>query len=69
MNKIIMTTLLFCTGLIIAGCEKTYSVEEFKQNKELLNEWAILCGSLDQSKNCKNARIAYRKLLSEGRNP
>lgn len=34
MNKIIMTTPLLYTGLIIAGCEKTYSVEEFKKVKD-----------------------------------
>ncbi|OPB28405.1 EexN family lipoprotein [Bartonella sp. WD12.1] len=69
MKKIIITILLLCTGLIIAGCEKTYSVEEFKKSKELLNEWAIKCGSSDQSKNCKNARIAARQLWSERYNP
>ncbi|WP_208431808.1 EexN family lipoprotein [Bartonella schoenbuchensis] len=65
MNKIIITTLLLCTGLIIAGCEKTYSVEEFKKSEELLKEWAVKCGSSGKSKNCENARIAYRQLRSE----
>ncbi len=62
MNKIILTTLLFCTGLIIAGCEKTYSVEEFKKNKELRGEWDARCGFSGQSKNCQNMRLAEREL-------
>ncbi|EJF78855.1 Uncharacterised protein [Candidatus Bartonella washoeensis] len=31
MNKIIITALLLYTGLITAGCEKTYSVEELEK--------------------------------------
>ncbi|MEL6089193.1 EexN family lipoprotein [Bartonella schoenbuchensis] len=65
MNKIIMTTPLLYTGLIIAGCEKTYSVEEFKKSEGLLKEWAIKCGSSGKSKNCENARIASRQFRSE----
>ncbi|MBA9083378.1 MULTISPECIES: EexN family lipoprotein [Bartonella] len=65
MKKIIMTTLLLCTGLIIAGCEKTYSVEEFKKNEELLKEWAARCGMGGQSKNCQNARVAEDQLHRE----
>ncbi|WP_375637015.1 EexN family lipoprotein [Bartonella sp. AP152HLJHH] len=60
MNKIIITTLLLCTGLITAGCEKTYSVEELKKNKKLMEEVLVKCltsGDLD-SQNCKNAEQA-----------
>ncbi|AQX31585.1 EexN family lipoprotein [Bartonella schoenbuchensis] len=65
MKKIIMTTLLLCTGLIIAGCEKTYSVEEFKKNKELRGEWDARCGFSGQSKNCQNVRLASDQLRRE----
>ncbi|WP_375666344.1 EexN family lipoprotein [Bartonella sp. TT121SHDZB] len=40
MNKAIITALLVCTGLVVAGCEKNYSVAEFKKDKTLLEEWA-----------------------------
>ncbi|WP_273783730.1 EexN family lipoprotein [Bartonella sp. AU15XJBT] len=65
MNKIIITTLLLCTGLITAGCEKTYSVEEFKKDHKLYEKWKMKCmtsGDLD-SQNCKNAEQAYRESL------
>ncbi|AQX20322.1 EexN family lipoprotein [Bartonella sp. WD16.2] len=65
MNKIIITTLLLCAGFIITGCEKTYSVEEFKKNEELLKEWAARCGIGGQSKNCQNARVAEDQLRRE----
>ncbi|WP_375648714.1 EexN family lipoprotein [Bartonella sp. MU70NMGDW] len=60
MNKIIITTLLLCTALITTGCEKTYSVEELKKNKKLMEEVLVKCltsGDLN-SKNCKNAEQA-----------
>ncbi|WP_317992844.1 EexN family lipoprotein [Bartonella gliris] len=60
MNKTIITTLLLCTGLITAGCEKTYSVEELKKDKKLMEEVLVKCltsGNLD-STNCKNAEQA-----------
>ncbi|AQX20324.1 EexN family lipoprotein [Bartonella sp. WD16.2] len=50
-----MTTLLLCAGLIITGCEKTYSVEEFKKDEKLLKEWMAKCGGFAKSKNCQNA--------------
>ncbi|WP_254492303.1 EexN family lipoprotein [Bartonella sp. B1099] len=62
MNKVIITALLLCTGLAVAGCEKTYSVEDFKKDPKLLEQWAMKCmisGDLD-STNCKNADKAYR---------
>ncbi|WP_375663428.1 EexN family lipoprotein [Bartonella sp. CL63NXGY] len=60
MNKIIITTLLLCTGLLAAGCEKTHSVEEFKKDHKLYEKWKMKCltsGDLN-SKNCKNAEQA-----------
>ncbi len=60
MNKAIIIALLVCTGLFVAGCEKTYSVTEFKKDPKLLNQWLEKCfiaGSFD-SKNCKNAEQA-----------
>ncbi|AQX31586.1 EexN family lipoprotein [Bartonella schoenbuchensis] len=65
MNKIIITTLLLCAGLIIAGCEKTYSVEEFKKSEELRGEWDARCGFSGQSKNCQTMRLAVRELEQE----
>ncbi|MBA9083379.1 Skp family chaperone for outer membrane proteins [Bartonella chomelii] len=65
MNKIIMITLLLYTGLIIAGCEKTYSVEEFKQNEELRDEWQARCRMGKESKNCQNMRLAAHELGQE----
>ncbi len=68
MNKAIITALLVCTGLVVAGCEKNYSVAEFKKDKILLEEWAKKCEKLDQSsmeksKNCQHARQAYMELM------
>ncbi|WP_455465772.1 EexN family lipoprotein [Bartonella sp. B39] len=60
MNKIIITTLLLCTGIVAAGCEKTYSVEELKKDKKLMEEVFAKCltsGDFN-SKNCKNAAQA-----------
>ncbi|WP_254474519.1 EexN family lipoprotein [Bartonella sp. B1098] len=39
MNKVIITTLLLCTGLVVTGCkEKVYSVEDFKKDGALLDK-------------------------------
>ncbi|WP_375682270.1 EexN family lipoprotein [Bartonella sp. CE47NXGY] len=65
MNKIIITTLLLCTGLITAGCEKTYSVAEFKKDKNLRLEWDAKCGFAGTSKNCENMRLAFLELQKE----
>ncbi|WP_142416975.1 EexN family lipoprotein [Bartonella massiliensis] len=64
MHKTITTALLLCTGLIIAGCEKNYSVEDFKKDPKLLEEWATKCmisGNFN-STNCQNADKAYREV-------
>ncbi len=66
MNKIIITALLLCVGIVTAGCEKTYSIADFKKDPKLLEEWAMKCmmsGSLD-SQNCKNADKAYREIYA-----
>ncbi|CAK02350.1 EexN family lipoprotein [Bartonella tribocorum] len=65
MNKIIITTLLLGTGLITAGCEKTYSVAEFKKDEKLRFEWDAKCGFAGTSKNCENMRLAFLELQKE----
>ncbi|WP_375673215.1 EexN family lipoprotein [Bartonella sp. TS82HLJMH] len=67
MNKVLITTLLLCTGLITAGCEKTYSVAEFKKDKNLMEEWGARCGWSGTSKNCENLRVAALELEKERR--
>ncbi|WP_375613234.1 MULTISPECIES: EexN family lipoprotein [unclassified Bartonella] len=65
MNKVLITTLLLCTGLITAGCEKTHSVAEFKKDKNLRLEWDAKCGFAGTSKNCENMRLAFLELQKE----
>ncbi|ACS51913.1 hypothetical protein Bgr_18030 [Bartonella grahamii as4aup] len=65
MNKVLITTLLLCTGLITAGCEKTYSVAEFKKDKKLMEEWNAKCGFAGTAKNCENLRLAQLELEKE----
>ncbi|WP_375659462.1 EexN family lipoprotein [Bartonella sp. MR30HLJHH] len=68
MNKAIIIALLVCTGFVVAGCEKNYSVAEFKKDKTLLEEWVKKCekmdpSSIEKSKNCRHARQAYMELM------
>ncbi|CAK02357.1 EexN family lipoprotein [Bartonella tribocorum] len=65
MNKVLITTLLLGTGLITAGCEKTYSVAEFKKDEKLRLEWDARCGFAGTSKNCENLRLAQLELEKE----
>ncbi|WP_375630567.1 MULTISPECIES: EexN family lipoprotein [unclassified Bartonella] len=65
MNKVLITTLLLGTGIIAAGCEKTYSVAEFKKDKNLRLEWDARCGFAGTSKNCENMRLAFLELQKE----
>ncbi|WP_212112503.1 EexN family lipoprotein [Bartonella queenslandensis] len=65
MNKVLITALLLCTGLIAAGCEKTYSVAEFKKDEKLRLEWDAKCGFAGTSKNCENMRLAFLELEKE----
>ncbi|WP_375702828.1 MULTISPECIES: EexN family lipoprotein [unclassified Bartonella] len=65
MNKVLITTLLLGTGIIAAGCEKTYSVAEFKKDKNLRFEWDAKCGFAGTSKNCENMRLAFLELEKE----
>ncbi|WP_455479143.1 EexN family lipoprotein [Bartonella sp. B23] len=70
MNKIIITTLLLCAAIITAGCEKTYSVAEFKKDKKLMEEWGKKCekmglSSLKTPKNCQNIMQADMELFQE----
>ncbi|GAA5107696.1 EexN family lipoprotein [Bartonella jaculi] len=70
MNKVIITTLLLCTGLFIAGCEKNYSIEDFKKDPKLRLEWEKKCflggPSLQASKNCENVAKAGMQLFFGG---
>ncbi len=50
-----------------AGCEKTYSVAEFKKDKNLRFEWDARCGFAGTSKNCENLRLAVAELDKEYR--
>ncbi|WP_375622653.1 EexN family lipoprotein [Bartonella sp. TT119HLJHH] len=65
MNKVLITTLLLGTGIIAAGCEKTYSVAEFKKDEKLRLEWDAKCGFAGTSKNCENMRLAFLELEKE----
>ncbi|WP_273760296.1 EexN family lipoprotein [Bartonella sp. ML70XJBT.G] len=67
MNKVILTALLLFTGIITAGCEKTYSVAEFKKDQKLMEEWGARCGFTGTSKNCENLRLAALELDKERR--
>ncbi|VEJ45876.1 EexN family lipoprotein [Bartonella vinsonii] len=67
MNKIIITALLICTGFVVTGCkEKIYTVEDFKKDPKLLDEWYLKCEkagpSVQASQNCKNVLQASRGL-------
>ncbi|VEJ45875.1 EexN family lipoprotein [Bartonella vinsonii] len=67
MKKAVIIALLLCTGIVAAGCEKTYSVEEFKKDEKLLDEWVAKCEkaepSVKSSQNCKNAGQALGNIL------
>ncbi|WP_254492304.1 EexN family lipoprotein [Bartonella sp. B1099] len=70
MNKIILTALLLCTGLVVVGCEKNYSVEEFKKDEKLRKEWKEKCDKLEppafmKSQNCVNFVQADMELFQE----
>ncbi|EJF85857.1 hypothetical protein ME1_01434 [Bartonella vinsonii subsp. arupensis OK-94-513] len=70
MKKAVITALLLCTGIVAAGCEKTYSVAEFKKDKKLMEEWGKKCekmglSSLETSKNCQNVVQADMELFQE----
>ncbi|WP_139412434.1 EexN family lipoprotein [Bartonella mastomydis] len=70
MNKAIITALLLGTGLIAAGCEKTYSVAEFKKDKNLRDEWISKCmwkkpSETESPQNCENLGKAIDELGKE----
>ncbi|WP_273760314.1 EexN family lipoprotein [Bartonella sp. ML70XJBT.G] len=71
MNKVIITALLLCTGFVAGGCkERTYSIEEFKKDKELRLKWEKKCflggTSVQASQNCDNVAKAGYQLLFGG---
>ncbi|WP_273721452.1 MULTISPECIES: EexN family lipoprotein [unclassified Bartonella] len=70
MNKVFITTLLLCTGIITAGCEKIHSVEEFKKDEKLREEWTPKCmwkkpSKTESPQNCENLGKALDELGKE----
>ncbi|WP_019220103.1 EexN family lipoprotein [Bartonella florencae] len=70
MNKVIITALLLCTGFVAVGCEKNYSVADFKKDKKLMEEWGKKCEKMGLSalmteKNCQNVAQASMELFQE----
>ncbi|UTO27684.1 EexN family lipoprotein [Bartonella harrusi] len=64
MKKIIFLCIAI---LFVAGCEKTYSVEEFKNNEKLRKEWGPKCllgGVVKETKNCQNLLQADNEMFS-----
>ncbi|MFQ1000005.1 EexN family lipoprotein [Gilliamella sp. BG6] len=65
--------LILITAMFLFGCnEKTYTVEDFKNNKELLDEYRKKCenGEIDgDSLNCENSFKANLSLNTPARNP
>ncbi|WP_375607261.1 MULTISPECIES: EexN family lipoprotein [unclassified Bartonella] len=64
MKKII----LLCMALLfVVGCEKTYSVEDFKKDAKLREEWGKKCFlsglAVQESKNCQNVLQADNELF------
>ncbi|WP_317993956.1 EexN family lipoprotein [Bartonella gliris] len=58
--------LLCITVLLVAGCEKTYSVEEFKKDEKLREEWGKKCflgSAVQSSKNCQNVLQADTEMF------
>ncbi|GAA4664288.1 EexN family lipoprotein [Bartonella pachyuromydis] len=54
MKKIILVCI---ATLLVSGCEKTYSVEEFKKDEKLRKEWEKKCllgFSIKPTENCQN---------------
>ncbi|AGF74929.1 hypothetical protein BAnh1_10610 [Bartonella australis AUST/NH1] len=62
MKKYFLMITILLAPLFTTACEKTYSKEEFKQNKTLLNEWLAKCGMGGTSENCQNARLAIQEI-------
>ncbi|AGF74930.1 hypothetical protein BAnh1_10620 [Bartonella australis AUST/NH1] len=62
MKKYFLMITVLLAPLFITACEKTFSKEEFKQNRALLSEWLAKCGLGGSSENCQNARIAIQEI-------
>ncbi|MET3560698.1 cytoskeletal protein RodZ [Bartonella japonica] len=64
MKKVVLLSII---ALFVASCEKTYSVEEFKKDEKLRNEWGEKCfrsGKADKkSKNCQNVLQADNEMF------
>ncbi|WP_144754229.1 MULTISPECIES: EexN family lipoprotein [Bartonella] len=70
MNKVVIVALLLCPGFAVAGCEKNYSVEEFKKDKKLRDEWIPQCmwkkpSETASPQNCENLGKALDELRKE----
>lgn len=67
MNKLVTLTVLL-GAFTLSGCnEKTYTVSDFENNKELLNEYRQKCqnGEIDgDSLNCENVSKAMMTIPS-----
>ena len=64
--------LMLITALFLFGCEKTYTVSDFENNKELLDEYNKKCqnGEIDgDSLNCKNVFDALLSIGTPERDP
>ncbi len=53
--------------LLISGCQKTYSVEDFKKDNRLREEWSKKCAlsepSIQSSQNCENVLKASTEMF------
>lgn len=65
--------LILITGLFLFGCnEKTYTVEDFENSKELRDEYSKKCqnGEIDgNSLNCENLFDAIISIQTPKHNP
>ncbi|WP_375656187.1 MULTISPECIES: EexN family lipoprotein [unclassified Bartonella] len=60
--------ILLCMALLFAvGCEKNYSVEDFKKDAKLREEWGKKCflsgQAVKESKNCQNVLQADTEMF------
>ncbi|WP_375660113.1 EexN family lipoprotein [Bartonella sp. CL74QHWL] len=60
--------ILLCTALLfVVGCEKNYSVEDFKKDAKLKEEWGMKCffsgQAVKESKNCQNVLQADTEMF------
>ncbi|PIT68998.1 EexN family lipoprotein [Bartonella tribocorum] len=66
--------ILLCMALLlVAGCEKNYSVEDFKKDAKLREEWGKKCflsgPAVQESTNCQNVLKADNELFFSKETP